>query len=61
MMKAYSYREFRRILERNGFSWDRTTGSHETFVKGDESVTITTKKISAMICRRLIKEHGLEV
>ena len=60
-MKEYTYNKFAKILKANGFLLDRITGSHATWERNGERVVITTKAVNPMICRRLIKEHGLEV
>ena len=60
-MKTYNFREFKKILEGNGYIRDHATGSHLTYVKGNDKVVITNNRINKMVARRLIKEHRLEV
>ena len=60
-MKTYSFREFVKILEGNGYERDHVTGSHITFIKDGDKLVITNNKLNKMIAQRLIKEHGLVV
>ena len=60
-MKTYNFREFVRILERNGYERDHVTGSHITYIKEKDKVVITNNRINKMVAQRLIKEHRLEV
>lgn len=60
-LKTYNFREFKKILEENGYVRDHATGSHLTYIKEGDKVVITNNRINKMVARRLIKEHGLEV
>ena len=61
-MKAveYSFRDFTKILRRNGFYLARCRGDHYMFKKGGKNVTVN-RKLNMMVARRLIKENDLEV
>lgn len=60
-MKTYSYREFIKILNNNGYVRDRVSGSHIIYINGSNTISITHNHINKMIVRRLIKEYNLEV
>lgn len=57
--KAYSDKEFKRILRANGFVFDRCTGDHMIYKRGSE-MAIVSRPMSKMIARRLIKELNLK-
>lgn len=58
--KAYSTKEFVRILLDNGYEFNRCKGDHKIFKKGKDSVIINNN-INKMVCRRLVKEHNLQL
>ena len=55
------YRIVRQILLANGWSFNRKTGSHETWKKDDDSITIANRPdgVNRMIVRRLFKENNI--
>ena len=57
-VKAYSKREFERLLTDNGYEFARCKGSHFIYKKANETVAVP-KNLNSMIGRRLIKEHNL--
>lgn len=57
--KAFSDKEFKRILRDNGFVFDHGTGSHMIYKRGSETV-IVSRPLSKMIARRLLKEYDLK-
>ena len=57
-VKAYSKREFERLLVDNGYEFARCRGSHFIYKKANETVAVP-KNLNSMIGRRLIKEHNL--
>ena len=61
--KEYSVREFQRVLSNNGWRIATTNGSHIKYKheKHSDILTITSKKISQAIARRLIRTYGLTV
>ncbi len=63
MKISYDYRKIRKILEENGYFYDRNTGgTHEIFVNSETHKHITIyKKIKHVICLRLIKENKLKL
>lgn len=59
-MKQYTYKEFTRILEKNGFYYDRHNGSHFIYVNKDGIHISVPKKLECVIALRLIKENNLD-
>ena len=57
--KDYDLKSFRDLLSRNGFKYDHCKGSHFVYKKGSRILTIN-KDVNKMVCRRLIREYGLE-
>lgn len=60
-MKQYTEREFVKILRKNGYVLVRSNGGHNIYENKltSKHITITANEISAVICRRLIKEYNL--
>lgn len=57
--REYSRVEFIQLLRSNGYEFSRH-GKHEIYSNGKEHVAIPhERKLSKMLTRRLIKEHGL--
>ena len=56
--RTYDSREFKALLKNNGYKSVRTTGDHEIFSNGVNTVPIA-KDLNRMICFRLIKELNL--
>lgn len=56
------YRDFVKLLKRNGYTLDRISGSHEVFVnnKGEHISISHHVEINAMLARRLIRENNLK-
>ncbi len=59
MKKTYTSREFKKILNKNGFVPVRTRGDHQIFRRGSQSLTITLIDLNCYLARRLIKEYQL--
>lgn len=60
-MRQYTQKEFIRIVEKNGFHYDRHNGSHAIYVNdGGRHISIPLK-LESVIARRLIKENNLEI
>lgn len=57
-MRQFTHREFVRIVENNGFSYNRSNGSHTIYVRKGRHVSIP-KNLECVIARRLIKENNL--
>lgn len=59
-MKEYSSREFKKILEYNGFEYQRCKGDHATFKNGKgKTITINLVRFKPIVAQRLIKENAL--
>lgn len=58
-MKQYTQREFIRIVEKNGFSYNRHNGDHAIYVNTKGNHISIPKKLKSVIARRLIKENNL--
>lgn len=55
-------REFIPILQKNGYIYARSKGSHFTYINRTSHKTITVnKKLKRVVRNRLIKENELEV
>lgn len=57
---VFSTKEWIRILEKNGFEYQRTKGDHYIYRRGKD-VVVATKDPNCMMTRRLIKEYNLIV
>nr|DAO50618.1 MAG TPA: hypothetical protein [Caudoviricetes sp.] len=60
-MRQYTQKEFIRIVEKNGFHYDRHNGSHAIYVNdGGRHISIP-HNLECVIARRLIKENNLDI
>ena len=62
-MKEYTAREFKRILEKNGYQYDRCKGDHATYKNAEtkRQLTYNVVRFKPIVAQRLIKEHSLVV
>ena len=60
-MKQYTSREFTKIVQKNGFKYNRSSGSHSIYVNEKGRHISIPKKLECVIARRLIKENNLKV
>ena len=62
MAKEYTFREFRTLLRRNGYVFQRTAGDHLIFSNDKNTISIPFhgKEINRMLALRLIKENNLK-
>jgi predicted RNA binding protein YcfA (HicA-like mRNA interferase family) len=63
-MIGYKFRDFKRILEANGFVYARTSGDHVLLKRGGEHISVPYKskgEISRPMTKRFIKEYNLDV
>ena len=58
-MKQYTSREFIKIVEFNGFYYDRTRGGHSIYMNKKGVHISIPKNLECVIARRLIKENNL--
>lgn len=55
------YKDARRIVLKNGFVLARKSSSHEIYKRDKETLVLTTHEVCAVLWRRLVKEHSLQV
>lgn len=60
-MRQYTSREFIRIVEFNGFYYNRCKGDHTIYVNDKGRHISIPKNLENVIALRLIKENNLEV
>ena len=60
-MRQYTQKEFIRIVEKNGFHYDRHSGSHAIYVNDKGKHISIPKNLECVIARRLIKENNLDI
>lgn len=60
-MKQYTSKEFIKIVEKNGFHYNRHNGGHSIYTNDKGRHISIPKKIESVIARRLIKENNLKV
>jgi predicted RNA binding protein YcfA (HicA-like mRNA interferase family) len=58
-MRQYTSREFIKIVEFNGFCYDRHNGDHAIYVNDKGRHISIPKNLECVIARRLIKENNL--
>lgn len=58
-MRQYTQKEFIRIVEKNGFHYDRHNGSHAIYVNDEGRHISIPQNLECVIARRLIKENNL--
>lgn len=58
--KQYTRREFIKMVESNGFCYDRCNGSHSIYINSEGGHISIPKNIKDVIIRRLIKENNLD-
>ena len=60
-MRQYTLREFIKIVEFNGFYYNRCKGDHAIYVNDKGRHISIPKNLECVIALRLIKENNLEV
>lgn len=60
-MRQYTSREFIRIVEFNGFYYNRCKGDHTIYVNDKGRHISIPKNLESVIARRLIKENNLVI
>lgn len=65
MKKIFKYREFEKILRKNGFKFVRTTnGSHRMYRHEDGReivMPVSSKTINKILAGKIIKKNGLKI
>lgn len=59
-MRQYTSRELIKIVEFNGFYYDRHNGDHAIYVNDKGRHISIPKNLECVIARRLIKENNLD-
>ena len=60
-MRQYTSREFIKIVEFNGFYYNRCKGDHAIYVNDKGKHVSIPRNLECVIALRLIKENNLEV
>lgn len=60
-MRQYTSREFIKIVEFNGFYYNRCKGDHTIYVNDKGRHISIPRNLESVIALRLIKENNLEV
>ena len=58
-MRQYTSREFIKIVEFNGFYYNRCKGDHAIYMNDNGKHISIPKNLECVIARRLIKENNL--
>ena len=60
--KTYSNKDIQRILRKNGFAFQRQTGSHSIYTnETGKHMTVRFSNCNKMVWQRMIKEYNLVV
>lgn len=60
-MRQFTSKEFKRIVELNGFHYDRHSGGHAIYVNSEGRHISIPNTLESVIALRLIKENNLIV
>lgn len=60
-MKQWTHDEFCKMIEKNGFYYVRSSGSHSIYVNQEGRHISIPYKLACVIARRLIKENNLDI
>lgn len=60
-MKQWTHNEFCKMIERNGFRYNRTNGSHFLYTNQSGRHISVPYKLNSVIALRLIKENNLNI
>lgn len=60
-MKQWTHGEFCKMVEKNGFYYMRSNGSHSIYVNQEGRHMSIPHKLVCVIARRLIKENNLDI
>lgn len=60
-MIQYTQKQFIKIVEKNGFLYDRHKGDHAIYVNNAGRHISIPKNLACVIAKRLIKENNLDV
>lgn len=57
-MRQYTQKEFIKVVKKNGFRYERHSGSHAIYTRNGRHISIP-HKLECVIAIRLIKENNL--
>ena len=60
-MEQYTQREFIKIVEKNGYHYERCKGSHSIYYNNIGRHISIPRKLECVIARRLIRENKLSI
>nr|DAP62142.1 MAG TPA: putative RNA-binding protein [Crassvirales sp.] len=60
-MKQYTQSEFLKLVEKNGFYFNRCSGSHFIYTNNNGRHISIPRKLKSIIALRLIKENNLNI
>lgn len=60
-MKQYTQKEFIKIVEKNGYHYNRHSGSHAIYVNDEGRHISIPHNLECVIALRLVKENNLDV
>ena len=58
--KTFTRKECLAIIRNNGFMYDHSTGGHDIYKNGTQTLSVSSAKINPMLFRRLMKEYNLK-
>ena len=62
-LRLVPFRQFRRLLEKSGFVWQRCVGSHNVFRHGDGRTIVVpdhgAQVITRSLTRKIIRDMGM--
>lgn len=66
MKKSFNINEIKKIMKKNGYTIDRTTGSHVIYTNGTDSISLpinkgSNKKIHKYTINSEFKKHNIVV
>lgn len=59
-MKVYNSREAKKVVRKNGYTYEYSRGDHDYYMKGKQRIVIA-RNLNRMIWERLVKEYGLNL
>ena len=59
-MRQYTQREFIKIVKKNGFHYNHTSGSHAIYYNNSGRHISIPRNLECVIAQRLIKENNLK-
>ena len=59
-MKVYNSREARKVVRKNGYTYEYSRGDHDYYFKDNQRIVIA-RNLNRMIWERLVKEYQLNL